>query len=416
MDYFQYREDTLFCDDVSIVDIASQLETPFYLYSSRTLLRHVENLHRAFGDTPHLTCYSVKANGNLALLHLLARRDIGADIVSGGELYRARRAGFPPERIVYSGVGKTEAEIRYGLREEILAFNVESLGELDLLDRIAGEMGVQAPIAFRVNPDVDPKSHPYISTGLKENKFGITHTQILEAYRRAREKPNIRIVGIDAHIGSQITEMGPFRESAEKLADLVFQLRDMDIQLEYVDIGGGLGIRYRDEDAPEPADWVDAVRPALARTGCRILFEPGRSMVGNAGILVTKVLYVKRSEGKIFVIVDASMTDLIRPSLYDAYHEILPVVRSDREEIVADIVGPVCESGDFLAKDRALSSVRSGDLLAVMSAGAYGFVMGSNYNARPRPAELLTTGNRFEVIRERETYEDLIRGERVVEV
>ena len=416
MDYFQYREDTLFCDDVSIVDIASQLETPFYLYSSRTLLRHVENLHRAFGDTPHLTCYSVKANGSLALLHLLARRDIGADIVSGGELYRARRAGFPPERIVYSGVGKTEAEIRYGLREEILAFNVESLGELDLLDRIAGEMGVQAPIAFRVNPDVDPKSHPYISTGLKENKFGIPHTQVLEAYRRAREKPNIRIAGIDAHIGSQITEMGPFRESAEKLVDLVFQLRDMDIQLEYVDIGGGLGIRYRDEDAPEPADWVDAVRPALARTGCRILFEPGRSMVGNAGILVTKVLYVKRSEGKIFVIVDASMTDLIRPSLYDAYHEILPVVRSDREEIVADIVGPVCESGDFLAKDRALSSVRSGDLLAVMSAGAYGFVMGSNYNARPRPSELLTAGDRFEVIRERETYEDLIRGERVVEV
>jgi len=416
MHYFQYRENTLFCDDVSIPSIGSLMETPFYLYSSRTLLRHVENLHRAFGDVPHLTCYSVKANGNLGLLHLLARRGIGADIVSGGELYRARRAGFPAERIVYSGVGKTAAEIRYALRERILAFNVESVGELDVLDRIAGEMGVQAPVAFRVNPNVDPKSHPYISTGLKENKFGVPHTQVLEAYRRAREMPNVRIVGIDAHIGSQITDVASFREAAEKLADLVVQLRDIGIELEYVDVGGGLGIQYKDEDAPEPSDWVNAVLPPLARTGCRILFEPGRSMVGNAGVLVTKVIYVKHNESKTFVIVDASMTELIRPSLYGAHHEIMPVVRSDREEIVADIVGPVCESGDFLAKDRAIASVRPGDLLAVMSAGAYGFVMASNYNARPRPAEVLTVDDRFEVVRARETYDQLVRGEEMVEV
>ena len=414
MHYFEYHNDTLCCDGISIADIAKEVGTPFYLYSSKTLRRHIDRIDGAFGDLPHITCYSVKANANLALLHIMASAGIGADIVSGGELYRARLAGFPPEKVVYSGVGKTKEEIRYALREGILTFNVESLPELDTLDRTAGEMGVSAPVALRINPDVDPETHPYISTGLKKNKFGIPYDWALDSFKEAAAKSHLRVIGIDAHIGSQITTIWPFVASAEKLSDLIERIRAAGIHLRLVDIGGGLGIRYNDENPPEPAEWASAVLPILKKTGCRILFEPGRSMVGNVGVLVTQVLYVKQNEEKTFVIVDAAMNDLARPMLYGSYHAILPVVQRSSERMVADVVGPICESGDFFARDREIERVKAGDLLAIMSAGAYGFSMSSNYNARLRAAEVLVIDGRYEVVRTRETYEDLVRGERIV--
>jgi len=413
MHFFQYKGDVLFAEEVDLRALAEVVGTPTYVYSYRTLKRHCTALHRAFGDRPHLTCYAVKANGNLALLRALAQEGIGADIVSGGELFRARTAGFPGERIVYSGVGKTEVEMRYALEEGIMCFNVESLPELDVLNRVAGEMGKVAPVALRVNPDVDPKTHPHIATGLRENKFGIAYEDALDAYKIASSLSNVKVVGVDAHIGSQITSVEPFVESVRRLVELVEKLGDEGIILEHIDIGGGLGIRYRDETPPEPAEWVKALLPVLEPTGLKVIFEPGRSLVGNAGILLTKVLYVKETPHKNFIVVDAAMTDLIRPALYGAYHEVLPVERRGEEEIVADIVGPVCESGDFLAKGRSIERPRRGDLLAVMSAGAYGFVMSSNYNARPRPAEVFVKGDRFQVVRERESYGDLVRGERL---
>jgi len=412
MHYFQYRNHVLYGDDVDIREVAEEIGTPFYLYSYRTLLRHCTHLHRAFGDTPHLTCYSMKANGNLAILSLLAREGIGVDIVSGGELYRALKAGFPPDRIVYAGVGKTDAEIRYALEEGILAFNVESLPELEVMDKIAGQMGKTAPVGLRINPDVDAKTHPHISTGLKESKFGISSARALESFKRASEMPHLRVIGIDAHIGSQITTVAPFVESAEKLSLIVASLRREGIALQYMDIGGGLGIPYHEEEPPEPSEWVEAVLPAVKSSGLKVIFEPGRALVGNAGILVVRVLYVKEAEHKTFVIVDGGMNDLIRPSLYSAYHEIWPVARTDGERIVADVVGPICEPTDFFAKDREMPRPKRGDLLAVMSAGAYGFSMSSNYNARPRAAEVMARNDQFTVIRERECYEDLIRGER----
>jgi len=412
MHYFQYRNHVLYGDDVDIREMAEEVGTPFYLYSYRTLLRHCTNLHRAFGDTPHMTCYSMKANDNLAILKVLAREGIGVDIVSGGELYKALKAGFPPERIVYAGVGKTDAEIRYALEEGILALNVESLPELEVINEIAGQMGKTAPVGLRINPDVDAKTHPYISTGLRENKFGISSARALESFKRAAGMPHLEVIGIAAHIGSQITAVAPFVESAEKLALMVASLKREGIALQYIDIGGGLGIRYHEEKPPEPSEWVEAVLPAVKSTGLKVIFEPGRALVGNAGILVVRVLYVKETERKTFVIVDGGMNDLIRPNLYDAHHEIWPVERTDAEAIVADVVGPICESTDFFAKDREIPRPKRGDLLAVMSAGAYGFSMSSNYNARPRAAEVMARDDHFTVIRERECYEDLIRGER----
>ena len=384
MDYFEYHDNILCCDDVDVREIAQDVGTPFYLYSHRTLIRHCRNLDSAFGETPHLICYSVKSNFNLALLNILAQEGIGVDIVSGGELYRSLQAGFPPERIVYSGVGKTDEEIRYALKTGILAFNVESVPELLNLDEIAADMGMKARIAFRINPNVDPKTHPYIATGLRNSKFGIPHDQVMDTFRLAAGLNNVEVVGIDAHIGSQITGSEPFTESAERLADLANQLISEGFHLKHIDIGGGLGIRYEKEDPPDPSEWAGAVIPILRRTGLRVIIEPGRSLMGNAGILVTKVLYVKETPHKTFVIVDAAMTDMLRPSLYDAYHRIEPVVRSGGETVVADVVGPVCESSDFLARDRAIMRPERGDLLALMSAGAYGFVMASNYNSRPR--------------------------------
>ncbi|HID95368.1 MAG TPA: diaminopimelate decarboxylase [Candidatus Latescibacteria bacterium] len=414
MDYFEYKDGRLFCEDADITDIAGAVGTPFYLYSKRTLLRHCDIIHRALGEVEHLTCYSVKANSNLAVLALLAAQGIGADVVSGGELFRALKAGFAPEKIVYSGVGKTEAEIEYGLGQNILTFNVESIPELELINDIAGTMGKLAPVALRVNPDIDPKTHPYIATGLRENKFGIPHAQALEGFRLAAGMRNLRVIGVDAHIGSQITELDPFVESAKKLCELVETLKDDGISIEQIDIGGGLGIRYADEIPPEPSEWAGAIVPVLKGMGCRIIFEPGRSLVGNAGILVTKVLYIKRSGDKVFVVVDAGMNDLIRPALYGSQHEIRPVIRIDSEETVVDIVGPVCESADFFAKDRTIPLPGPGDLLAIMGAGAYGFTMSSNYNSRPRCPEVLVEGSTFKVVRERENYEDLIRGEHIL--
>ena len=412
MHYFQYRNRALYCDEVDVREVAEGVGTPFYLYSHRTLLRHCTNLHRAFGDTPHLTCYSMKVNGNSTILRLLAEEGIGVDIVSGGELYKALRAGFPPDRIVYAGVGKTDAEIRYALEENILSFNVESLPELEAINKIAGQMGKTAPVGLRINPDVDPKTHPYISTGLRSNKFGISSARALESFRRAAEMPHIELIGIDAHIGSQITTVVPFVESAQKLAAIVGSLKREGIALQYIDLGGGLGIPYHDETPPEPSEWVEAVLPAVKSTGLKVIFEPGRAFVGNAGILVVRVLYVKETEHKTFVITDGGMNDLIRPSLYDAYHDIQPVQRTDAEPIVADVVGPICESADFFGKDRKIPRPKRGDLLAVMSAGAYGFSMASNYNARLRPAEVMAREDEFTVIRKRERVEDLVRGER----
>lgn len=416
MHHFHYRDGDLYCEEVPVAAIAEEVGTPFYLYSHATLTRHLRVYGEAFRDIPHLICFAVKANGNLAILKLFADMGGGADVVSGGELFRALRAGIPPKRIVFAGVGKTRAEMVEALKADILMFNVESSQELQLLNQVAGEMGAVAAVALRVNPDVDPKTHPYISTGLKKSKFGIDISMALEGYQLARTLPHIQVIGIHQHIGSQITEIEPFVDSLVRTGALVGRLREMGIDIRYLDIGGGLGIPYKDETPPHPTEMAKEVVPILKQLGCTIVLEPGRVIAGNAGILVTRVLYTKQTPTKDFVIVDAGMNDLIRPSLYGSYHAIQPVCRQEgREGLTVDVVGPICESGDFLAKDRELPRVEPGELLAVMSAGAYGFTMASNYNARPKAAEVLVKGDRYFVIRQREGYEDLVRGEEVPE-
>ena len=413
MHWFHYREGILHAEEVPLREIGEQFGTPLFVYSQATIDRHISTIDGAFRDIDHLTCYSVKANSCGALLSLLAGRGIGADIVSGGELFRALRAGIPGERIVYSGVGKTESEIRYALESGILAFNVESESELAAIDRIAGGLGRKAPVSFRINPDVDPKTHPYISTGLRKNKFGIPHSEALRVYREALKLPNIEIVGIDAHIGSQLIDVTPFRAAAERLAGLIADIRGFGIELKFVDIGGGLGIQYNDESPPDPGEWAGMIIPVLRETGCRLIIEPGRSLIGNAGVLLTRVLYIKKNLDKTFVIVDAGMNDLIRPSFYGSFHSILPVEDRKAEVLVVDVVGPICESSDFIAKDRSLRLPREGDLLAVMSAGAYGMSMSSNYNSRLRAAEVIVQGNTVTLVTARETYEDLVAKERM---
>lgn len=413
MHHFQYRGDGLYGEEVPIARIAEEVGTPFYLYSHATMTRHFRVFDEAFAKIPHLVCFAIKANANLAILRLFAQRGGGADVVSGGELFRALQAGIPPERIVFAGVGKTQEEMAYALKSDILMFNVESSQELHLLEEVAASMGTKARVALRVNPDVDPRTHPYIATGLKKSKFGIDISFALEEYEMARRLPHIEIVGVHQHIGSQITEVEPFVDALRKTAELVKELRLKGINIRYVDVGGGLGITYKDEEPPPLQTFAQALIDVVKDLGCTLVLEPGRVIVGNAGILVTKVLYVKRGPAKVFVVVDAGMNDLIRPAFYGSYHAILPVQRKARGTFVADVVGPICESGDFLAKDRELPEVEPGELLAVMSAGAYGFTMASNYNARPRPPEVMVKGDRYFVIRERETYEDLIRGELV---
>ena len=413
MHHFKYHDNVLYCEDVPVRDIASQIGTPFYLYSHATLKRHFQLFNAAFDGVERLVCYSAKANTNQAILKLFADLGCGLDIVSGGELYRGLKAGFSPDRIVYSGVGKRIDEIDFALDAGILMFNVESLDELAQIDRRAGILKKRAPIAIRINPDVDPKTHPYTATGLKKNKFGIGYEMALDSYRVAGKLENLDILGVDCHIGSQITEAGPFQDALENLKHLIAELKSAGMNIRYLDMGGGLGITYADESPPSLQEYADAIISQLKNMDLQLILEPGRVLVGNAGILVTEVLYRKAGEVKNFIIVDAGMNDLLRPTLYNAFHAIEPVENSRKDVIVADVVGPICESGDFLAVDRSITDVKSGDLLAVMSAGAYGFVMSSNYCSRPRVAEVMVHGDRFNVVKARETYEDLVRGETV---
>lgn len=419
MHHFHYRDRELYCEEVPIREIVRQVGTPLYVYSEATLTRHFQAFDSGFSGIPHLTCFAVKACSNIALLNLFSSLGGGADIVSGGELFRALTAGIPASRIIYSGVGKTAAELREALRAGILMINVESPQELDRVQQVAAELGVVAPVAFRVNPDVDPKTHAYISTGLAKNKFGIPVAEALAEYRRAKSMPNIAVQGVSCHIGSQLTQIAPFLEALRKLKDFMARLAAEGISLRYLDLGGGVGITYGDEQPPHPHEYAQAIQEELGETDCTLLLEPGRVIVGNGAILVTEVQYTKTNSGgdtaKRFVIVDAAMNDLTRPSLYGAYHEIVPVAQAGGEEQQVDIVGPICETGDFLARDRMLAPVAQGDLLAVMSSGAYGFSMSSNYNSRPRAAEVLVRGDRFQVIRARESYGDLIRGEVIPE-
>ena len=385
------------------------------MYSHHTLVRHFRVYDSAFQNIPHIVAFAMKANSNLAVLRLMAKEGSGVDIVSGGELFRALKAGVPPGKIVFAGVGKKPEEIRDALKADILMFNVESSAELQAINDVAASMGVKARVALRINPDIDPKTHPYISTGLKKSKFGIAADRAIEEFKAAAAFSHIEVVALHAHIGSQLTQVAPFVESLKKVLTMVQTLAEQGIPIRYLNIGGGLGITYSDETPPEPKDLAAAIFPLVRDLKCVLIMEPGRVIVGNAGVLLTKVLYTKDGETKRFLIVDAAMNDLIRPSLYDAHHDIKPVyenvARGAKETV--DVVGPVCESGDFLAKDRAMPEMNAGDLMAVMSAGAYGFVMSSNYNSRPRVPEVLVHEGQIHVIRARESYDDLVHGEQI---
>ena len=397
MHHFIYKDNELFCESVAIADIAKAVGTPFYLYSSATLTHHFNTFDKSFAELPHLTCFAVKSCSNLAILRLFSTLGGGADIVSGGELYRSLKAGIDPRRIIYSGVGKTEDELRYGLVSGILMFNVESEQELEMLQQVAKEQELVAPVSFRINPDVDPKTHAYISTGLAKNKFGIPIEQAEKIYLRAKEMSHIKILGVSCHIGSQLTEISPFTEALNKLKQFVSRLEALGISVDYLDLGGGLGVRYQDEKPPHPQEYARALKEGMEGLKCTLILEPGRVIVSNAGILISQVLYTKRTQAKKFIIVDAAMNDMARPSLYDAHHDILPVTRksgqaTDETLEIADVVGPICETSDFLAKDRQLPVLEQGDLMAVMTSGAYGFTMSSNYNSRPRVAEVFVFG------------------------
>jgi diaminopimelate decarboxylase len=408
MNHFSLQDGELYCESVPLARIAEQEGTPLYVYSRATLERHFQAFDSAFSAVPHLSCYSVKANSNLAILRLFGRMGSGVDVVSGGEILRVLEAGIAAEKIVYSGVGKTRAEIELALASDILMFNVESVQELELINQVASETGVRARVALRVNPDVDPQTHPYISTGLKKNKFGISIDDAFDVYVRAAAMKGIEVTGIDCHIGSQITAVRPFVDALTRVKTFVQRLHVQGIEISQIDLGGGLGIMYDSEQPPEPAQYAAAIISELADMDCTLILEPGRCLVGNAGCLVTKVLYTKSTEVKNFVIVDAGMNDLLRPSLYDAHHAVVPVQPKDGSMIKADIVGPICETGDFIAREREIVQPEQGDLLAVMSAGAYGFSMASNYNSRVRPAEVLVDGDEYHVIRRRETFDDLV--------
>jgi len=415
MDYFDYRDNRLFAEDVELTAIAEQIGTPCYVYSRATLERHWQAFDQALAGHDHLVCYAVKANSNLAVLQVLAALGSGFDIVSGGELERVLRAGGDPAKVVFSGVGKTVNEMQRALEVGIRCFNVESRSELQRLNDVAGECGKIAPISLRVNPDVDAKTHPYISTGLRDNKFGIAIDQALDAYQVAAELPHLRINGIDCHIGSQLTEVAPFVDALQRVLMLVDRLQATGIKLQHIDLGGGLGIRYSEHDnPPQPEQYAHALREQLGDRPLEILIEPGRAIAGNAGVLLTRVEYLKQSEGKNFAIVDAGMNDLARPALYDAWHDIVPVQPRTGTAPVYDIVGPVCETGDFLGKNRVFNLIE-GDLLAVRSAGAYGFTMSSNYNTRPRAAEVMIDGSNVYVVRERETIDGLLMNEHLLD-
>jgi diaminopimelate decarboxylase len=414
MNYFTYQDNRLFAEEVAISDLAARIGTPLYIYSARTLRRHYRVVSEAFKDTDSLICFAMKALSNLSILKLFGDLGAGFDIVSGGELMRCLRVGADPRKIVFSGVGKTDEEIEAALRAKLLMINVESRPELHRVSAVAQRIGVQAPVSLRVNPDLDPGTHPHISTGHRDSKFGIPLSQVNEYYAEARGLKNLELAGLSTHIGSQITETAPFAEEGEKVSKIVNGLREQGITLKYLDLGGGLGIPYQ-EVPPSPAQYSAALLGPLRKIGLKIIIEPGRVLVGNAGILVSKVIYVKETDVKRFIVVDGAMNDLLRPVLYEAYHEIVPVKRRNgSERQTVDVVGPVCESGDFFARERDLPTIDAGDLIAVMSVGAYGFVMASNYNSRPRAAEVLVEGTEVHVIRERDTFEDIIRNEKIV--
>ena len=411
MHHFEYRDGKLFAEEISVTSLAEEYGTPLYIYSAATFKRHFKAFDSAFSGLDHLTCYSVKANSNLSVLKLLAEQGAGMDIVSGGELYRALKAGVAPEKIVYSGVGKRASEIKEALEAGILMFNVESVAELIKINDVAKKMDTVAKVSFRINPDVDPQTHPYISTGMKKNKFGLDIENSLKAYQMAADLEHVDPVGMDCHIGSQLTNIDPFLEALEKLLNFYEKLKGMGIEIKYLDLGGGLGIPYDEEEPPHPSEFGKALADMLSDVPLKIILEPGRVIAGNAGIMVTEVVYTKSNPSKDFLIVDGAMNDLIRPSLYDAYHRIAEVEQHDRDVKEYDVVGPICESGDFLARERGLPGIVDGERLAVFSAGAYGFTMSSNYNSRPRACELMVDGDTVIVARQRETYEDLIANE-----
>jgi diaminopimelate decarboxylase len=420
VNYFEYRNGEMFAEGVPLKRIAREVGTPAYVYSLATLKRHFRVFDEAFAAVPHIICFSVKANSNIAVLRAFARQGSGFDIVSGGELFRALKAGSDPRKIVFSGVGKKQEEIEFALRSSILMFNIESEQELIALNEIAGAMGEKAPISLRINPDVDPQTHPYISTGMKKAKFGVEIKTSVETYKKAVALPHVEVVGIDCHIGSQLTSVSPFVDALARVREyldrvLVGSLKKEGAHIRYLDLGGGLGISYNDEMPPHPEEYARAIVEGLEGLDVTLILEPGRVIVGNAGILITEVQYVKETEAKKFIVVDGGMNVLIRPALYGSYHAIRPVVERGGEKIVADVVGPICESGDFFAKDREVERPQRGDLLAVMSAGAYGFTMASNYNSHPKPPEVLVDGDRYYVVRQRETLDDLIAGETIPE-
>lgn len=412
MNHFSYLRGTLHAEEVPLPAIAEAVGTPTYVYSKATLTRHFQVVTEAFGQHPHLICYSVKANSTLAVLRLFAEAGGGFDIVSGGELARVRQAGGDPAKTVFAGVGKTPDEMERALTAGILMFNVESAEELEMLDAVGRRLGRRAPFALRVNPDVDARTHRHIATGLKTSKFGVPFEEAVDLYTRSRKMKGVSAVGLDCHIGSQLTRSAPVKAAISKVAGLYRSLKEQGHPLAYLDIGGGLGITYRDETPPSPQEYARTVLEASKDTGATLILEPGRVLVGNAGVLLTRVLYRKRTPAKTFVVVDVGMNDLIRPALYEAHHELQPVVKRRGKPVQVDVVGPVCESTDVLARARPLVLPQQGELYAVMSAGAYGMSMASTYNSRPRPAEVLVDGAAWRVVRERETVEDLWRGER----
>jgi diaminopimelate decarboxylase len=409
---FESQKGTLHCEGCSLKQLAKEVGTPLYVYSRKALVENFKQFDGAFADVPHLVCFAVKANSNLSLLKLF--RDLGAgyDIVSGGELFRVRQVGVDPQKVVFSGVGKKNAEIDYALNSNILLFNVESKAELEAIEARGKVLNIKARVSFRVNPDIDPETHPHISTGLQQHKFGIGMDEALPLYQLATSLSQVVPVGISCHIGSQVTSLKPFVESTQRVLKLVDELTASGIRLQYIDLGGGLGIRYNDESPPSVAEYATALSGLLAGRSETLILEPGRILSANAAVLLTEVLYLKQSQGRQFVVVDAGMNDLIRPGLYGAYHDIVPVETTEREDFVADIVGPVCETTDYLARDRSLPQVQRGEILAVKDAGAYGFTLASNYNSRPRAAEVLVDLQSYQIVRKRESYEDLVRGEK----
>ncbi len=416
MNDFNYDDaGRLCCAEVPLDKIALEVGTPYYCYSLSTLRRHIQAFEEPLAGIDHQTCFAMKANSNMAILSLMANNGLGADVVSGGELFRAMKAGIPASKIVYSGVGKTTDEIDMAIQSGIMMFNIESEQELEVINERAGALRKKASISIRVNPDVDPQTHPYISTGMKQNKFGIDIEGTLKQYLRARDMEHLEIVGIAFHIGSQLTDISPFIDAVDRLKVLMASIRDLGIEFKCLDLGGGMGITYSSEQPPHPKEYGAAIIDAVKGLNIKLVFEPGRVIVGNAGVMVTRVLYRKQTEKKTFIIVDAGMNDLIRPALYGAYHDILPLSKKGGPTEKADVVGPICESSDFLAKDRELPYLSRGDLIAVMSAGAYGFTMASNYNSRPKPPEVLVDGGKYSVVIRRQSYEDLISGEAVPE-